>query len=276
MPSIVVENATYCLHGRVLSVYKWRMNPENFKRQFFDRVGDHRPFQDLLDLLPDVAFFVKDRQSRFVMNNARAVEVCGVESELETLGKQGYEFFSEDLMALYLAQDRQVMETGKPILNAICPAPEKASNELIIYSKVPLRDRAGRVIGLAGIHREIRGPQALAARLGRMARAVHMMHERYAEPLTIGSLAAEAGLSRSQFDRQFRLLFGTAPRDYLSRVRVRAACQLLIQSDAQVTHIAQRTGFYDHSHFSRTFRRIMGTNPLLYRRRHASQRLLKS
>jgi transcriptional regulator GlxA family with amidase domain len=103
-----------------------------------------------------------------------------------------------------------------------------------------------------------------------------MMHERYAEPLTIGSLAAEAGLSRSQFDRQFRRLFGTAPRDYLSRVRVRAACQLLIQSDAQVTHIAQRTGFYDHSHFSRTFRRIMGTNPLLYRRRHASQRLLKS
>lgn len=251
------------------------MNPENLKCDFFGRIGDFRPFQELLDLLPDVAFFVKDRQSRFVMNNARAVEVCGVGSEAETLGKQGYEFFSDDLMALYLQQDRQVMETGQPILNAICPAPEKGSDALIIYSKVPLRDNQGRIIGLAGVHREIRGLHAPATKFGRIARAVEMIHQRYAEPLTIGELAAAAGLSRSQFDRRFHRLFGTAPREYLARVRVRAACQLLIQTDDQVTQIALRTGFYDHSHFSRTFRRIMGTSPLGFRRRHASQRLLQ-
>jgi len=251
------------------------MNPEKFKLAFLGRVSDFGPFQELLNLLPDVAFFVKDRQSRFVMNNTRAVEVCGVESEAETIGKQGYEFFSDDLMAIYLQQDRLVMETGQSIINAICPAPEKGNPALIIYSKVPLRDRRGKIIGLAGIHREIRGQPAPTAQLGRIARAVQIIHQQFAGPLTIGRLAAEAGLSRSQFDRQFLRLFGSTPRDYLTRVRVRAASGLLVETDDQVTQIALATGFYDHSHFSRTFRRVMGTSPCLFRQRHASQRLLK-
>jgi len=252
------------------------MYPSEFKHAFFRRVTDFRFFQELVDVLPDVAFFVKDRESRFVMNNARGVEVCGASFEAETLGKQGYEFFSEELMAMYLEQDRQVMETGTPIFNAICPAPEKGSDALIIYSKVPVRDTHGQVIGVAGIHREIRGLQLSSVKLGRIAGAAQMIQQRYAEPLTICQLAAEAGLSRSQFDRQFRRLFGTAPREYLLRVRIRAACRLLIETDHQVTTIALETGFYDHSHFSRTFRRLMGSSPTLYRQRHASQQLLES
>lgn len=257
------------MHGHVRPVYKWRMNPENLRHEFFERVRDFKPFQELLDQLPDVVFFVKDRQSRFMMNNLRGVEVCGAESEAQTLGKQGYEFFSDDLMKLYLQQDRQVMETGEPIINAICPAPQKGSNALIIYSKVPLRDRRGRIIGLAGIYREIRGLHAPEPKLRRIACAVQIIQERYAEPLTVAELAAETGLSRSQFDRQFQRLFGMSPREYLLRVRVRAACRMLIQTEDQVTQIALQTGFYDHSHFSRTFRRIMGTSPLVFRRRHA-------
>lgn len=251
------------------------MNPSKFKRDFFARVDDFQAFQQLLDLLPDVAFFVKDRQCRFVMNNMRGVECCGATSEGETLGKIGHEFFSDERMELYLEQDRQVMRTGKPIINALCPAPEKGNEGLIVFSKVPLRDRRGRIIGLAGIHREIRGGQSLTARLGRIAHAVQLIHEDYAQPLTIRQLAAEAGLSRSQFDRQFQRLFGTNPREYLLRVRVHAACSLLTETDEKVTQIALKTGFYDQSHFSRTFRRILGTSPILFRRRHAAQRLLK-
>lgn len=252
------------------------MNPSEFKHDFFRRVGDLQFCQELLDLLPDVAFFVKDRQSRFVMNNARGVEVCGVSSEAETLGKQGYEFFSEDLMVVYLEQDRQVMETGTSIINAICPAPEKGNNVLIVYSKVPVRDHQGQVIGVAGIHREIRGPQLSSAGLGRISGAVQMIEEHYAEPLTVSQLAEETGLSRSQFDRQFRRLFGTAPREYLLRTRVRAASRLLVETDLPVTAIALDTGFYDHSHLSRTFQRFMGSSPSAYRKRHASQQLLKT
>ena len=251
------------------------MNPAKFKSAFLRRVGDFRALKQVLDLLPDVAFFVKDRQCRFVMNNARGVECCGAASEAETIGKLGYEFFPDDRMALYLEQDRQVMKTGRPIINAICPAPEKGSDAMILYSKVPIRDHRGRIIGLAGIHRELRGMHAPAAEFERIARAIQTIRERYAEPLTIRQLAAEAGLSRSQLDRQFRRLTGATPKEHLLRVRIHAACRLLAETEDKTTVVALKTGFYDHSHFSRTFRRVMGTSPTVFRRRHAAQMALR-
>jgi len=250
------------------------MDPKRFKQAFFRRVADMGAFEQLLDLLPDVAFFVKDRRSRFVLNNARAVEACGAESEEATLGKLGYEFFAADRMALYLEQDRHVMKTGRPIINALCPAPEKGNEAMILYSKVPVRDRRGRIIGLAGMHRAVRMLEDAPAEFQGAARALRVMQQRYAEPLTIARLATEAGLSRSQLDRQFRRLTGSTPREHLARVRIHAACRLLIETEDKTTQIALRTGFYDHSHFSRTFRRLLGICPTAFRRRHAAQRML--
>jgi AraC-like DNA-binding protein len=252
------------------------MDPVTFQLDFLSKIGDPRALQQLLDLVPEVAFFIKDRRGRFVLSSRRATDCCRVNSEAEVIGKNDYDFFPEDRASLYRQQDQQVMSTGEPIVNAVCPTPEEGSNALIIFSKVPLRDRRGRVVGVAGIHRELRGQRASPPMVGRIARAVAIMHESYAKPLHISELAAAVRLSRSQFDRQFHRLFGTTPREYLQRVRVSAACRLLEETDQKTTQIALATGFYDHSHFSRTFRRIMGSCPQVFRRRHGAQRLSKA
>ncbi len=250
-------------------VYFLRMNTERFRGAFLARIGDLNPFRQLLDLLPDVAFFMKDRRSRFVMQNRRSCEFCRVASEAETIGKTDHDFYPRDRAELYVRGDRQVIQTGVPILNAIAPAPEEeGSDRLIIYSKVPVRDRRGRIIGVAGIHRRIEGLRATPQAYGRLSRAIETMHRDYARRLSARRLASEAGVSHSQFDRRFRRLFGTTPREYLLRVRVNAACRFLEDTDRTVTDIALAVGFYDHSHFSRTFRRLMGVSPKRYRRLH--------
>lgn len=245
------------------------MNPEQFKSRFLQRLGDHRPFQQLLDLLPDVAFFMKDRQGRFVMHNRRSLEYCRVELEAETIGKTDFDFWPSDRAKMYVAGDREVMKTGIPIINAIAPAPEDAgSDRLIIYSKVPVRDRHGKIIGVAGTHRAIEGVRAPTANFGRLSKAVQHLHQNFAEPMSTTQLAGIAGLSRSQFERVFRRLFGTSPMEYLLRVRVNAACRKLEDTNAKCTDIALECGFYDHSHFSRMFQRFMGMPPQTYRQRH--------
>ena len=245
------------------------MNPDAFRQDFLRRLDGVIPFAQLLDLLPDVAFFMKDRKGRFVMHNRRGYEYCRVASECETIGKTDYDFYPRDRADLYVEGDRQVLLTGEPILNAIAPAPEEdGSDKLIVYSKVPVRDRRGRSIGIAGSHREIEGLRAAPASYGRISRAVQHLHAQYAKPLSTRLLARMVGLSHSQFDRSFRRLFGASPRQYLLRVRVHAACRLLAGSDQAITGIALDAGFYDHSHFTRTFRRLMGLTPRAYRATH--------
>ncbi|HLP78367.1 MAG TPA: AraC family transcriptional regulator [Candidatus Paceibacterota bacterium] len=245
------------------------MKPEKFRQKFLKQLDAIPAFQQLLDLLPDVSFFMKDRQGRFIMNNRRSYEYCRVASERETIGKTDYDFYPKDRADLYVAGDRQVMRTGVPLVNSIAPAPEEeGSDKLIIYNKIPLRDRQGRIIGIAGIHREIEGLRATPKTHNRLTRAVQYLHAHHAEPLATRQLAAMVGISHSQFDRQFRKLFGTTLRQYLLRIRVHAACRLLSHTDKGITDIAQAVGFYDHSHFTRTFSRLMGIAPLAFRKQH--------
>jgi len=233
------------------------------------RMDWHRTFGQILDLLPDVAFFMKDRKGRFVMNNRRGCEYCRAASEEETLGKTDADYWPADRASSYSEGDRQVMTTGRPILNAVSSAPEEAgSDRLIIYSKVPVRDRGGRIIGIAGVHREIDARRFATASYGSIGEAVRLMHARFAEDLKTPDFARAAGLSPSQFNRRFRVLFGTTPREYLLRVRVNAACRFLETTGWTVARVAQETGFFDHSHFTRIFRRVMGLTPALYRRLH--------
>ena len=228
-----------------------------------------QPFGQLLDLLPDVAFFMKDRRGRFVMHNRRGYEYCQVSSELETIGKTDHDFYPKDRADLYVEGDRQVMRTGIPIINALAPAPEReGSDKLIIYSKVAVRDGRGRIIGIAGIHREVEGMRTPPKSYGRLSRAVEHLHKHYAEPITTRQLATMAGISNSQFDRLFRKLFGSTLRRYLLLTRVHAACRLLSQTDEGITDIALTLGFYDHAHFTRTFSKFMGIAPFAYRKQH--------
>jgi transcriptional regulator GlxA family with amidase domain len=52
------------------------------------------------------------------------------------------------------------------------------------------------------------------------------------------------------------------------RVRIRAARDLLEQTDRTITDIALAVGFYDHSHFTKTFKQLLSCTPFHYRKRH--------
>jgi hypothetical protein len=90
------------------------------------------------------------------MHNRRSCEYCHVNHERETLGKTDYDFFSKERAALYVQGDQEVMRNGKPIINAIAPAPEN-SDQMIVYSKVPVYGKNRKIIGVAGIHRIVEG-----------------------------------------------------------------------------------------------------------------------
>jgi len=93
------------------------------------------------------------------------------------------------------------------------------------------------------------------------------MHANLSERVTLEDLARIAEVSRFHFARQFRIRTGESPMGYLLRTRIERAKDVLRKDDgATVAGIAAMLGFADQSHFTRTFRRFVGTSPTDYRR----------
>lgn len=86
--------------------------------------------------------------------------------------------------------------------------------------------------------------------------------------LLAGVVATEFGMSESRFSRFFRRATGNTFTDFVNRVRVNRACQLLMETDRQVTRICYEVGFQNVANFNRRFREIKGMTPTDFR--HAS------
>jgi AraC-like DNA-binding protein len=221
----------------------------------------------LFDLLPDVSFFIKDTKGRFLALNRLGCEFCGVATSRDAHGKTDRDFFPRDRADAYIADDLTVMRTGEPVLNRIEPAPEmEGSPHVVVTNKMPLRDAAGKIMGVFGFSRRVEQVRCAPAMNNKLADAVAYLHKHSAEPISTELLAKRAGLSVSQFERTFRKAFGTSLRQYILRVRIERACRYLTESDDTVAAIAVQCGFYDHAHFSRAFRSLMTVSPTEYRK----------
>jgi transcriptional regulator GlxA family with amidase domain len=132
-------------------------------------------------------------------------------------------------------------------------------------SKIPLRDKRKRVIGVAGFSHQIERIQTPSGTVDAFAKVITYLHENFAERLSTDELAEMAGLSVSHFERRFRRAFGSSPRQYLVRIRVEHAARMLLETDKTVSEVAHECGFYDHAHFSRSFRKMMQLSPSQYR-----------
>jgi AraC family transcriptional regulator len=79
-------------------------------------------------------------------------------------------------------------------------------------------------------------------------------------------LAGLVRLSTSYFFRAFRNTFGETPVAYIMKRRMLRAQELMLKSRVSLSQVALECGMCDQAHFSRTFRRIVGTNPTVWRR----------
>src|SRR3954470_1485102 len=91
-------------------------------------------------------------------------------------------------------------------------------------------------------------------------RALDLIRSCYARRLSLAELGRAAGVSRYSLIRAFDRDVGMSPYTYLMQVRVERAVALL-RAGVSIAAAAQRVGFADQSHLSRTFKRWVGVTP---------------
>jgi AraC-like DNA-binding protein len=223
----------------------------------------------LFDHVPDVVYFIKDREGRYAVVNQTLVVRCGRRSKDELLGRTARQVFPSPLGNSFLDQDLEVLASGVPITQKL---------ELHLYptriegwcltDKLPLRSPGGRIVGIAGISRDLQSPGAEADHFAEVASVLEHIRGQPGSELRIERLAKMAGLSVYQLNRRLRIIFGITASQLIAKTRIDAASELLRSGDAPIAEIANACGYFDQSAFSRVFRKVVGLTPRQYRTRY--------
>lgn len=222
--------------------------------------------EPLFDAMPDVVFFVKDIEGRYVVVNRTLVNRCGLKEKDELIGRTAQEVFPHSLAQSYADQDRMVLLSGQEIKDQL---------ELHLYpdrdpgwcltNKMPLRDKHQQVIGLTGTSRDLGMPDQRHPVYHRIAAAVRHIHTHYAESVQMSELEQITHLSVAQIERYFQRIFSLTPRQFMIKVKLDAATNMLADVNRSITDIAASCGYQDHSAFSRMFKATVGVTPSEYR-----------
>lgn len=245
---------------------KVELAPMLSQESFFQELRSVSEIVRLLDSTPEVHFFAKDRDGRFMAVNRASLQRHGLDSEEEIIGKTDFDFHPPSMAAAYVAEDRLVMESGEPLLEQRWLVYDSIGTQRwFLSTKHPLFGRSGKVIGIAALMRPLASSPFLHSAYTELKPAVDWVLSHHAEKIAISDLAKMVSLSVSQFERKFKAQFGMAPTQYITLARVNSARAMLAQRANALSEVANRCGFYDQSQFCRLFKRETGITPKEYR-----------
>ncbi|MEM9057370.1 MAG: AraC family transcriptional regulator [Pseudomonadota bacterium] len=193
--------------------------------------------------------------------------------------------FAPEAVAEAMA-DRGVTRPGDPVrlfttaYGRSSPRVYAAVRRLVVYLRSsPVPDGvAVEELSLALLRRVLE--QALPARTGRgrsrraatssrhrrlVQRVCELLATRYAEPVTLQSIADAAHVSPHHLSRVFRDTTGMTMFQYLRQLRLRSALEPLEQKTTDLAAVGMSVGFCDHSHFTKHFRRAFAVPPSTFR-----------
>lgn len=117
--------------------------------------NEHLLLRTLIDNIPD-AIYSKDLSCKKTLANLAEVCNVGAKSEAELLGKDDFDFYPKEIADGFFADDQSVLITGEPVINREeYILDENGEKRWLLSSKLPLRDKDDKIIGLVGIGRDI-------------------------------------------------------------------------------------------------------------------------
>ncbi|MBO7721460.1 MAG: AraC family transcriptional regulator [Kiritimatiellae bacterium] len=216
--------------------------------------------------MPGISFVVKNAEGRILWTNAYNAAISGWRSMDEMVGYTSWELYPPEQAEVYGGRDREVMESGVPIVNRNYGFVADRSPNLNCVTVRPVVALDGTRIGTVTLYHRAEKRLRMKNWYEPIKRAVLWLNDHYAENVTVEKLAALSHFSPTQFRTLFARLTQMTPAAYILQVRVNAAKGLLTTTDMRIADIASAVGFYDQSHFIRTFQKLTGQTPARFRR----------
>ena len=180
---------------------------------------------------------------------SRTPDEAQFEDVLGSLGRKTLDGETRDTLRVAYLQTRSV-------------EPERYASMITLLQS--FADQLGKHAESLAIIEEGREPAAIA-------KARRYVHEHLDDPLPLGAVAHEAGLSESHFCRLFKEATGLTLTDYVNRCRIERAKKELLRSDRRISEVAFEVGYQSLSQFNRCFAKIVGQSPTTWRRKRIGE-----
>lgn len=154
------------------------------------------------------------------------------------------------------------------------PLDEALGDSVIRLLEVLSSPQESQVLG-AGIVREIyyrvlvgdqggtlRAALAQQGYFAQIARALHILQNRYSEHFEVADLASEVGMSVATFHAHFKTVTQSSPIQYLKSTRLHQARLLMVRGGMSAATASAEVGYESPSQFSREFKRFFGRSPV--------------
>lgn len=222
----------------------------------------------LLNALPDTHAWLKDTNGYFVAANQLFLNRFHLKNIDDILGKTDIDLAPAHMVDGYIKDDQRVL-SGETITDRLELLNERGkATSWFLTSKWPVYDYNDNIIGTFGITRHTEVTDIEDAPFRDLNAPVEYIRAHYMEAITVTELAQVTCLSVSALERRFKKHTGKTPRQYITEVRLDQARLLILETNNSLGEIAQKTGFSDQSHFTRSYLKRFNINPSEERKRY--------
>ena len=240
---------------------------ENTTNGFLESLKSGQISTALFQALPDVIFWIKDKEGRIVYANRAFCHGVSVKESGELLGLRDEDLYPKELAEVFQKDDEDVLRTGVAIWNKTELLPNRLGLiEWRSTSKIPLQNLSGKWIGTAGISRKMGQGGVGGSSEQTIVSIVETVYNNLDQITSISRLAQAAAISMSTLERLFKKHMNTTPRKFILQVKMSAACDHLMNTQMQVKEIAASLGYEEHANFTRAFTNEIGMSPRAYKK----------
>lgn len=234
--------------------------------KWLEAISPESHFGLLFDELPGVHFFAKDRRGRLMFLDRDALDRYNMNPE-EAVGLTEFELNPRFFALGNSDDDARILNQGEAIRRKKeLWFDQRGVPDWYEVTKLPVRSRRGKIIGIMGILKPYRGDADSDSPWGEITQMFEYIHVHFSENLTVARLARMANLSTRQLERRFQDLIGMSPKQYIIRTRIGAVCRALREGTDSLAHIAADCGFCDQSSLTQHFHHCIGMTPTQFRR----------
>lgn len=120
-----------------------------------EEIKEKELIEQLINNMPDRIYY-KDRNSKFLLANIQTARVMGESDPKNLIGKTDFDYYDEKYARSYYDDEQRIMQEGVPMISKEEKGLDLNGNEIFVSTtKIPVRNRREKVIGIIGIGRDI-------------------------------------------------------------------------------------------------------------------------